>query len=87
MARSQFDYLDEEKRNIATLLSRFNGLVLSVSKADPYSPTNLYVVEDGRARLNIEITHKNPEAFCQIVVSHAVKQFAAGDFDLCRLTC
>ena len=87
MARSQFDFLDEEKRSITRLLLAFNNCVLSVAKVDPDSPTNLFVIENGRRKLNIEITHKNSEAFCHAAVSGVVRQFAAGDFDLGRLTC
>ena len=87
MARTQVDFLHQEERLIARVLSPHRGLVLSNSWAEPTSTSNFHVIEGGSRKLMIEVTHKNSLDFCLVAVRDMVKQFGAGDFDLCRLTC
>jgi len=85
MPKTQLDFLNEERRCLSSLLS--GDLVLTKSWQEPYAPTNVHVIEAGMRRLTVEITHKNSGALCQTAFRNAVKQFAAGDMDLYRLTC
>jgi len=87
MAKSQFDFLDEEKVSISEMLSGCGTLRLMENRVDPYTPTNIFIIGDAKRRLQIEITHKHPREFCGTVLRHAIRHFAAGDLNLCRLTC
>lgn len=87
MARTQLDFLHEEGRLIARVLSPHKVLVLSKSWAEPTSTSNFHVIEGGSRKLTVEVTHKNSLDFCLVAVRDMVKQFGASDSDLCRLTC
>lgn len=89
MAKLQLDFLDEERRFIEAFLVAFKDLALTESRADPYTPSNLYCVfdKDSTRALTIEISHKLPAEFSQSVVRELIARFASKDTGDAHLVC